>query len=71
VVDLQTKTLCMDGMTECIIGFEVWFATPLGLCVTLEEAIEICEKNDIIVNLNVGPVAVAVTQSRRYEIISH
>jgi len=62
--------MTLDGVTEPVTGFEVWFSTPLGLTTSLEEAIERCESNDLLPELNIAPVAVAVTSTRRYEVLS-
>lgn len=70
MVILKGKSMTLDGVTEPVTGFEVWFSTPLGLTTSLEEAIERCESNDLLPELNIAPVAVAVTSTRRYEVLS-
>jgi hypothetical protein len=70
MVVLKGMSLTLDGITEPVTGFEVWFSTPLGLTTNLDEAIEKCESNDLIPDLNIAPVAVAVTPTRRYEVLS-
>lgn len=67
---LEAKSITLDGVTEPIAGFEVWFSTPFGLTTSLDDAIARCNNNDILPELNISPVAVAVTSTRRYEVVS-
>lgn len=58
----------MEAHGGKITGWGIMFQTPFGLCDTLEQAVERVEEVDMIPELVIKPVAVAITE-RSYEVV--
>jgi hypothetical protein len=65
------KTVTLQGKTEPILRFEVWFQTPFGLFTDLDEALRrVAGSGDLDPEMNVVPVSVAVCDTL-YELCGH
>ena len=67
MINYTERTVSLRGKTEPIREFEVWFRTPSGLFVTLDEAREHCAALDLDLAFNIAPVTVAVCDDGCYE----
>jgi hypothetical protein len=63
MIDLREDHLRFGDKDERIIKWEVWFQTPVGLTQNLPEAREICQKLDLIPEMAIVPVPVAISQT--------
>lgn len=61
MVSLQDRLIKLNDIVYPIIGFEVWFSTPRGLCTTLNQAVEIVSSLGLDPELNVKAVSVAIS----------
>lgn len=52
---------------EPIKQWVTWFQTPLGLCESIDQAIQVCQQNDLLPNKCIIPVPVAQTETT-YEV---
>lgn len=59
--DFNNNTAGLDN--KPIISWQVMFMTPLGICVTLADAVNACKMNDWNPNMVVVPIAVALTET--------
>ena len=53
----------LGDKTYPITGFSVWFVGPLGLCTTLEQALDVCASVSVDPNMHIRPISVAVTDT--------
>jgi hypothetical protein len=58
-----SNRIIVGDIDERIKRWETWFSTPLGLCKTLHEAVELMKKNEIDARMAIAPVAVAICDS--------
>lgn len=68
MVNLVAKRIDVNGQDVPIKEFVVWFQTPFGLFNTLEKAAQACSSRDLLPELCVKPVAVAVGFEGVYEV---
>lgn len=65
MVDLEKKLIKLKGQVYAIASFEVWWLLEgMGLCTTLEEALETSKEKG---NIGLRPVPVAVSAEGVYE----
>ena len=67
--DIEQQEIRLQGKTEKILRYEVWFMTPFGLIDNLEEAIERVKRIDMVVELTIRPVAIAISETL-FEVVS-
>ena len=60
MVNYNTKTIELNGKLEDIRRVEVWYRTPFGLIVGLEEAVKILTDAGLEPNLCIVPVPVFI-----------
>lgn len=68
--NLVEKTITLDGHTEPIVRFEVWFQTPVGLCTNVDIAVQALESMDFDPRISMVPVTVAIASNTLYEVMS-
>lgn len=56
MIDYENKEVVINGIRGLIEKWEVQFSTPFGICKTLDEAIEVCKKNDLLPALCIRPI---------------
>lgn len=64
----EKKAVVIQGKTEPVLKFEVWFQTPMGLFDAYEDAVKRLIADDMDINQCMKPVAVAISSSS-YEVI--
>lgn len=67
MINLKDKTLHLNGQTEQIKEFVVWWVGVNGLYTSLDEAIEDAEKHEVDPTL-LRPVSVAIGVNAHYEV---
>jgi hypothetical protein len=67
MINLDDRSIILNGETQGIKRFEVWFVGVDGIHTTLEEALKDCEKNQVPSNM-LRPVSVAIGTHGTYEI---
>lgn len=67
MVDLNTGEIVREGKVTPVVNWQVWFRTPFGLVTTLDEAVSICKQTDVMPNLCIQPVCVALDDAGRHE----
>lgn len=63
MISLQTKTIRLGEVTTPIKEFVVWFQTPMGLCTTLDEALNVVQQLGLENGVSIHPVPVALGES--------
>lgn len=69
MVSLVDMVIRLREKTYPIRGFEVWFASPRGLCTDLQSAINICNDTNENPEYNIKAIPVAVTDTDIYEVV--
>lgn len=68
--NLRTRVIELDGRTDPLLDFQVWWVVPtFGLFTKLEEAVARCEANDMDPQSCCVPTCVAVGQNGLYEVL--
>lgn len=67
MINLKDKTLTLNGETQNIKKFEVWWVGVDGLHTTLDEALADCLKNEVPDNM-LKPVSVVIGVHGHYEV---
>lgn len=60
MIDLHRNIIKIDDKEERILVFEVWFSTPKGLIVKLEDAKKMCDELDWPIDV-IRPVSIAIS----------
>jgi hypothetical protein len=68
LINLKENRIELGNSRQEIVRWEVWFRTPMGLFKNLEECIKHLESCDMLPDLNISPVPVAISSSL-YEVI--
>jgi hypothetical protein len=62
MISLKEKKLVVNGVSEDIIRWEIWWMTPYGLVGSLDSALHLCPDE-----LMIRPVCVAISE-KGYEV---
>lgn len=68
MVSYEYRTITIRGESQTIKEFVAAFATPFGICDTVEQAIQACKSRDMDPELNIKPVVLAVGETT-YEVL--
>lgn len=68
MIDLKAKTMTLNGETQNIKLFAVWWVGIDGLYTTIDEALQDCVRNNVEPNM-LRPVSVAIGTLGHYEVI--
>ena len=67
MISYTQSLITLNGKTEPILRYEVWFQTPFGLVQSVQDGIKQCAAVDFEPDRTLLPVSVAVSESM-YEI---
>jgi hypothetical protein len=71
MIDFKNQTVTGYGSAPVpITKWEVGFMTPGGVCEHLEDAVTWCQKNDMLPQLCIKPVAIATGEGGIYEAVA-
>ena len=68
MVNLADGTMCVNREMQNISSYVVWFQTPKGLCVSVEEAMKVVAELDMG-EMAIKPVPVAIGDKSDYEVL--
>jgi hypothetical protein len=61
MVSLSENLIKLGDKTFPITRYEVWFAGPRGLCLTIDEALTVCTNENLDPTYNIKGVPVAIS----------
>lgn len=69
MIDLVARKITLQGRTQDITGFQVWWQSPVGLFDKLEEAQAKVVELELDPRQMIVPVSVAIAADGTYEVI--